>query len=1302
MIRFHLLIYMLMIRSARQVIRLNIICAAVVCLVLGPLPAVAEVDSEIRAYIQKLKDPDPGVRHTASEMLGTLGPRAINDLLKEVLENPRSGDPERLAAIDALGMMGPGARRAIPVLVRTLGSQGAGGTHLKVAAARTLGKIGPESQEVIPALKQALERARKDEDISICRAVGGALWDIGPAGADAVNELIALLKNPTESMRHLAADALGKIGLKPTLTLPPLTSLLKQDASASVRRAAANALRQVGRTALDDPDDQEQVRRAAADSVEQLIAALSDPDPEVRRAAADALAEFGPALAERGPAVRGAELTSEAIVELTQQLKREPPQVAVSAAIALSRMGPMAKASVRELNDLLVTPNWELRRIAADALARIGPDDDSITYLIRRLDDPQPEVKQSAADALAQVGPRAAGAVSGLRNLLKDPAPDHWTVRRSAADALGQIGRKARDAVQDLCQVLMDARQDLLVRRSAAVALGLIGDADENGLNELANLVRNKHPMLRRAATVALWQIGPQDSLAPAFIELLDDPDREVRRAAIDALAQIGPEAKAAVPQLTRLLTVENSPTWEIRRSAADALRTILQAEHAIRSKDVEEEKKRVAARDAAEMGLVQALNDLHWEVRRSAAYALLGIKPSSKASIGLVKALRDGDWVVRRAVGDALAKIDDHPPVQRIIEVLGDPDKNPKPEWSVSAAEALRQMKSKAGPALPALARMLARGRKEVWEKASHAIVEICGDRSYPAKYANHLNESARILGETQSVDEDHKAIIEDAQKSLEAAKREIRDQEKPRESIEPARNPRDRLGIGDVLGVAVRWADSHSWAIASLLLLVVCWLLLRPILHRAMPIRRNSPDLQPEARGSSSAVASQEKIRRLCDFLRSAFRPEELNNFLRLKGFATVAEVVNREIAGAAYFLDVVQVLHHRNLIDAKFFDHLTTERPAKTAQIESLKESWLDEHRAGTKPSGGPTTGGTREVVPAESATSRHQLSITPSQGDTETLSNPESVSPGPDSPALTRAKVAFRCSSCDMSWTGLGKTSPCPGCGEIVFAQSHDIQASGTKAKEVMSVRLEASHIPEKSGCDPVGGSESMNQQVAIIGTPTKMILFLGSNPKNSTPLRLGEEVRKIEQGLERSKRRDQFKMVQKWAVTGDDLRRALLDHEPEIVHFAGHCTGAGQGDLRRDMVIAGGRDQGGLAFEDDAGQVQQIPGEFLARLFELCADHVKCVVLNACSSEDQADAIARHIDYVIGMKSDIEDEVAIKFAVGFYDALGAGKDYERAFKFGCSAIELKGVPEHLTPVLKKKPLPGHPPGLDSNV
>ena len=75
-----------------------------------------------------------------------------------------------------------------------------------------------------------------------------------------------------------------------------------------------------------------------------------------------------------------------------------------------------------------------------------------------------------------------------------------------------------------------------------------------------------------------------------------------------------------------------------------------------------------------------------------------------------------------------------------------------------------------------------------------------------------------------------------------------------------------------------------------------------------------------------------------------------------------------------------------------------------------------------------------------------------------------------------------------------------------------------------------------------------------------------------------------------------------------------------------------------------------------------------------------------MVLNACYSETQANAIAEHIPYVIGMNAEISDAAALEFSTAFYDALGAGKNIEFAHATGCNAIQMAGIPEHLVPVL----------------
>ncbi|MBW4480093.1 MAG: GUN4 domain-containing protein [Tolypothrix brevis GSE-NOS-MK-07-07A] len=185
-------------------------------------------------------------------------------------------------------------------------------------------------------------------------------------------------------------------------------------------------------------------------------------------------------------------------------------------------------------------------------------------------------------------------------------------------------------------------------------------------------------------------------------------------------------------------------------------------------------------------------------------------------------------------------------------------------------------------------------------------------------------------------------------------------------------------------------------------------------------------------------------------------------------------------------------------------------------------------------------------------------------------------------------------------------------------------------------------------------------------------PVKKILVLSANPKGTKPLRLNEEIREIKEGLRLAKKRDSFQIESAEAVRDIDIHRSILNYEPQIIHFSGHGAG-----------------EEGLIFEDNIGQQKLVDAAALAGLFELFAPQVECVLLNACYSEIQAKAIAQHINYVIGMSQEIGDKAAIKFAVGFYDALGAGKDVEFAYKLGCQVIRIAGIREHLTPQLLRK-------------
>ena len=209
------------------------------------------------------------------------------------------------------------------------------------------------------------------------------------------------------------------------------------------------------------------------------------------------------------------------------------------------------------------------------------------------------------------------------------------------------------------------------------------------------------------------------------------------------------------------------------------------------------------------------------------------------------------------------------------------------------------------------------------------------------------------------------------------------------------------------------------------------------------------------------------------------------------------------------------------------------------------------------------------------------------------------------------------------------------------------------------------------------------------------TTVKKILFLVANTKNTSRQQFEEQVREIDNALQQAKHREQFELVSSWTVRPRDVQRAMLDENPQIVHFLGSAAGTQRRQLENEserklvQLLEDGTVSEGLVFEDETGQSKPVSGEALATLFQLFADTIECVVFNVFYSEIQAKAISQYIPYVIGMKQAIRDKAAIEFAVAFYDALGAGYSFQFAFNLGCASIKMAGISEHLTPVLHRE-------------
>lgn len=201
-----------------------------------------------------------------------------------------------------------------------------------------------------------------------------------------------------------------------------------------------------------------------------------------------------------------------------------------------------------------------------------------------------------------------------------------------------------------------------------------------------------------------------------------------------------------------------------------------------------------------------------------------------------------------------------------------------------------------------------------------------------------------------------------------------------------------------------------------------------------------------------------------------------------------------------------------------------------------------------------------------------------------------------------------------------------------------------------------------------------------------------ILFLGANPSSTTSLALQREVREIQRRLGKTS----FTLDQAWAVRVEDLQGALLRYDPEIVHFSGHGERGRAGAFPREASATRGsgayrppaaqREPAGILVEADDGSAVRLDVRAVGDLFRILRGRIRVVVLNACYSAEQAEAIRPHVDYVIGMSRAIHDEAAVAFAATLYDALGAGEPVPAAFQRAKDALRASGIGDEDVPVL----------------
>ncbi len=371
----------------------------------------------------------------------------------------------------------------------------------------------------------------------------------------------------------------------------------------------------------------------------------------------------------------------------------------------------------------LVSPDAADRSDAAAALRRLRKGAaPAVPELVWALGDPDRHVYERAAGALEDIGPGARPAIPALITLYEVTSGSY-----SVPQALDAIRHGLREATPLL---LAEARhRSASVRAAVIERLGRNGPAGEEVVAAVREALSTTDPGQRSAAIGALARVAPEDpQTVETLREFLTYETPRARRVAVNALAELGDGARAAVPDVARLVTEDPAP--EVRLSAVRALRRIGRSP------------------DDAVAALVRALMDADARVLRAAVQALTVLGPPADAASRLreletseVYGLPEWALAARWRAQPELA--DDVPTLFRIARLYGELE----PYGDQARARLLDLARSRDAPVAEIL---------DAWDDAH--------EDGRPVKLTHVHYEVTRALGPHAATDENLAALVEAA----------------------------------------------------------------------------------------------------------------------------------------------------------------------------------------------------------------------------------------------------------------------------------------------------------------------------------------------------------------------------------------------------------------------------------------------------------------------------------------------------------------------------------------------------------
>jgi hypothetical protein len=164
-----------------------------------------------------------------------------------------------------------------------------------------------------------------------------------------------------------------------------------------------------------------------------------------------------------------------------------------------------------------------------------------------------------------------------------------------------------------------------------------------------------------------------------------------------------------------------------------------------------------------------------------------------------------------------------------------------------------------------------------------------------------------------------------------------------------------------------------------------------------------------------------------------------------------------------------------------------------------------------------------------------------------------------------------------------------------------------------------------------------------------------VLAIFVNPRGTVPLRYGNEGRVIRESILLSRHRDRLSLTMRHASSVAELRHWLAEEPYQVVHVSGTAPH-------------------GLELEDGEGVRAPVPLAELGRYLHKHVPPLRCLLLSNCYPVEGTDFTALGVPHAVAMDVAVDDQAAVEFCHGFYDALGAGRAVPQAYQDACRTVE----------------------------